>query len=374
MITIARPQIGIEEKNAVNEVLESGTIAEGPKVLEFERMFAKFIGAKYAIAVNSGTAALCTTLLAHGIGKDGRKDEVITTPFTFIATANSILFAGARPIFVDIEDDTFNIDPDKIAEKITSSTKAILPVHLYGHPADMKIINEIADDYSLTIIEDACQAHAAKYDGKYVGSQYGTGTFSFYPTKNMTTGEGGMITTNDSEIYEYCMSLRSHGSGKQRYVHKMLGYNFRMTDISAAIGIEQLKKLDIFTKSRQQNATYMSSKLSDIPGIITPVIRNNCEHVFHQYTIRVTKSYKLDRDSLSNALNEKGIGTGIYYPMPIYKQQCYRELDYMKYGKLYLQNAEKMSKEVLSIPIHPGVSKSDIDFISETIKNVHIRK
>lgn len=359
MIPIAKPQIGIEEKNAVMEVLESGIIAEGPKVSEFEKAFAQFLGIKYSIAVNSGTAALYVSLLAHRIGEG---DEVITSPFTFIASANSILFTGARPIFADIEEDTFNVDPDKIREKITSKTKAILPVHLYGHPADMKAISGIADDYSLVIIEDACQAHAAKFNGKNIGT-FGTGNFSFYPTKNITTGEGGIITTDDPQIYERCRLLKSHGS-KQRYLHEMLGYNFRMTDIAAAIGIEQLKKLDGFNKARQRNAAYMSSKLKSIAGIVTPVTRSNCEHVFHQYTVRVTENCRINRESLIKILNQKGISTGIHYPMPVHKQPYYRELGY----KDSLPTAEKMSEEVLSLPIHPAVSKEDMDFIILTIK------
>ncbi len=359
MIPIAKPQIGIEEKNAVMKVLELGIIAEGPKVSEFEKSFAQFLGVKYCIAVNSGTAALHVSLLAHQIGKG---DEVITSPFTFIASANSILFTGARPVFADIEEDTFNINPDKILEKITSRTKAILPVHLYGHPADMKAISEIADDNNLIIIEDACQAHGAKFNGKYAGT-FGCGNFSFYPTKNMTTGEGGIITTNDLKVYEQSRLIRSHGS-KQRYLHEMLGYNFRMTDIAAAIGIEQLKKLDGFTEARQKNAAYLNSLLKDIAGIAIPVTRNNCEHVFHQYTIRVTDDCKMKRDSLAKLLNEKGVGTGIHYPLPVHKQPYYKELGYTD----SLPVAEKISGEVLSLPVHPTVSEEDMELIISTIK------
>jgi dTDP-4-amino-4,6-dideoxygalactose transaminase len=361
MIPIAKPQIGNEEKNAVVKVLESGVIAEGTKVLEFEKAFAQHVDVKYSIAVNSGTAALHVALLAHQIGDD---DEVITSPFTFIATANSILFTGAKPVFADIEEKTFNINPDKILEKITPRTKAIIPVHLFGHPADMKSIGEIAEDYDLIIIEDACQAHAAKFNRKYVGS-FGTGAFSFYPTKNMTTGEGGIITTDDAQIYERAKLLKSHGS-KQRYLHEMLGYNFRMTDIAAAIGIEQLKKLDTFTEARQKNASYLNSRLKDISGIITPIIEKNCEHVFHQYTIRVTEDCKVDRDALIKDLNEKGIGTGVYYPLPVHKQPLYRELGYTD----ILPVAERMSQGVISLPIHPAVSKDNLDFMITTIRDI----
>lgn len=361
MIPIAKPQIGVEEKDAVMRVLESGIIAEGPKVSEFEKAFAQFLGVKYSIAVNSGTAALHVSLLAHNIGKG---DEVITSPFTFIASANSILFTGAKPVFADIEEEIFNINPDKILDKITARTKAIMPVHLYGHPADMKAINEIAEDHNLIIIEDACQAHAAKFNGKYAGT-FGTGSFSFYPTKNMTTGEGGIITTNNSQVYERSRLLKSHGS-KQRYLHETLGYNFRMTDIAAAIGIEQLKKLNKFTEARQKNAAYMNSKLKDVSGIVTPLTKSNCEHVFHQYTIRVTGECKVNRDTLAKILNDKGIGTGIHYPMPVHKQPFYKEIGY----KDNLPVAEKIAGEVLSLPVHPALSKEDLDFIIAAIRGV----
>src|SRR3989304_7131173 len=252
MIPIAKPLIGEEEINAVTEVLRSGTIAEGQKVKDFEAEFAKYTGTSYAVAVNSGTAALHVALLAHNISTD---DEVITTPFSFVATSNSVIFTGARPVFADIDENTFNIDPESIIEKITSKTKAIIPVHLYGQAADMKSIMEIADDHDLIVIEDACQAHGAEFDGKKAGS-FGTGTFSFYPTKNMTTGEGGMITTDDKIVSERARMIRSHGS-KQRYYHEMLGYNLRMTDISAALGLVQLKRLDDFNEARIKNAGYL---------------------------------------------------------------------------------------------------------------------
>lgn len=391
MIPIAKPLIGEEEKSAVMDVLNSGILASGPKVLEFEKLFAEHICSKYAVAVNSGTAALQIALMAHGIGKG---DEVITSPFTFIATANSILFTGARPIFADIEKDTFNIDPESIIDKITDKTVAILPVHLYGHPADMKSIKEIAEDYKLTIVEDACQAVGSKIDNKMVGSNKLVGNneecratcFSFYPTKNMTTVEGGMITitginheminANDNknderdeyilEYYNRCKLIRSHGTGANaRYVHELLGYNFRMTDISAAIGIEQLKKLDSFNKKRQENAKYMDYKLSNINGIITPTVREGYEHTFHQYTIRITKEYGMNRDSLIDILHRKNIGNGVYYPIAIYRQPLYIKLGYND----HLKNVEIISNEVVSLPIHPGVTNDDIDYITDVIKN-----
>ncbi|HID27345.1 MAG TPA: DegT/DnrJ/EryC1/StrS family aminotransferase [Methanosarcinales archaeon] len=358
MIPIAQPIINKEEINAVTEVLKSCLIAQGPKVEEFEHAFAEYIGTEYAIAVSSGTSALHISLLANGIKKG---DEVITTPFSFISTANSILFTGATPVFVDICEDTFNLNPECILEKITPKTKAILPVHLYGQSADMSAIMEIAEDHKLSVIEDACQAHGATYKNKKVGS-FGTGCFSFYPTKNIATGEGGMITTNDQEINKSARMIRNHGS-KERYLHEILGFNFRMTDIEAAIGIVQLKKLDTFNKIRQDNAKYLTYRLKDINGIIIPVIKNNTNHVFHQYTIRVTEEFGISRDQLVKILNQNGIGTGVYYQIPIHKQPFYQKLGY----KDSLPVSEKVAKQVISLPIHPNIKKEDLDYICKTI-------
>lgn len=360
MIPIAKPILGEEEKKAVIEVINSGIIAEGPKVKEFEEKFAEYIGVKYAVATSSGTTALHTALLAHEIKPN---DEIITTPFTFIATVNSILYCGARPVFADISEEDFNIDPEKIEEKVTKKTKAIIPVHLYGNPCDMDEIMKIATDYNLKVIEDACQAHGASYKGKKVGS-FGTGVFSFYPTKNMTTSEGGMITTDNEKIAEKCKLIRSHGSAV-RYHHNILGFNYRMTDIEATIGIEQLKKLNSFNKKRIENANYLNKGLSGIKGIISPKIEKNKTHVFHQYTIRVTKDFKITRDELQKKLQEKGVGTAIYYPIPIHLQELYIKLGY----KDKLPVSEKISQEVISLPIHPSVTKENLDYIIQTFNN-----
>lgn len=357
MIPIAKPQLNQEEIDAVTEVLRSGMIAQGPGVEEFERAFAEYTGSEYAVAVNSGTAALHTALLAHGIGKG---DEVITSPFSFIATGNSILYTGAKPVFADIEADTYNIDPADIQEKISPKTRAILPVHLYGHPAEMKAILELAEDHGLALIEDACQAHGASYFGTKVGA-FGTGTFSFYPTKNMTTGEGGMLTTGDKEVAERARMIRAHGS-KERYLHEMVGYNLRMTDIAAAIGLVQLKKLYGFNAARQKNAKILFEGLKDVDGIILPIEREGCSHVFHQYTIRAEK-----RDELAAFLREREIGSGIHYPIPIHTQPLYRELGY----KDSLPVSETAAEEVISLPVHPGVSEADLDKIIAAIKDFY---
>ena len=300
--------------------------------------------------------------MALGIGKG---DEVITTPFSFIATANAILQTGARPVFVDIDKKTFNINPNLIEAKITKRTKAILPVHLYGLPANMEQIMEIARKHNLFVLEDACQSHGAEIGSKKAGSFGSAGCFSFYPTKNMTTGEGGMITTNSKEIVEKCSLLKNHGS-KIKYYHNILGYNYRMTDLEAAIGIEQLKKLNKYNAARLKNARYLNKCFSQIEGIIAPEADKNFKHVYHQYTIRVTKSFSQSRGEVLNKLNSAGIGAAIFYPLPINQQKVYKELGY----KANTPVAEKATEEVLSLPIHPGLKLSDLDYIFKTFKQI----
>jgi perosamine synthetase len=353
MINIAKPLMGPEEKQAVLEVLDSGIIAQGPRVKAFEEAFAKMCGVKHAIATSSGTTALHAALLAHGIGQG---DEVITTPFTFIASANSIIYTGARPVFVDIEPRTFNIDPDNIRAAITSRTKAILPVHLFGLSCNMGAIMEIAKQYGLAVIEDACQSHGAKYQGQTVGS-FGTGAFSFYPTKNITSGEGGMITTNDDEIAEECRVIRQHGM-RRRYYHDQLGFNYRMTDIQAAIGLEQLKKLEIFNHARQSNASYLNTRLK---GVEVPFVPDGYEHVYHQYTVRVPSE---KRDALRTYLQGCGVGSEVYYPVPVHKQVFY--VDELGY-KISMPAAESASSQVLSLPIHPALNQAELETIVSTV-------
>jgi len=351
MIPIAKPSIAQEEIEAVSSVLMTGNIAQSKKVDEFEKHFADYIGTEYAISTSNGTTALHVALLSNGIGKG---NEVITTSFTFVATANSVLFTGAKPVFVDIDPNSFNLDPSLIEDKITKKTKAIMPVHLYGQAADIKAINDLCEDHNLILIEDAAQAHGAKFDGRKVGT-FGTGCFSFYPTKNMTTSEGGMITTNNKSVYEKARKFRNHGQEK-RYYYDTLGFNFRMTDICAAIGICQLKKLDDFNKIRQKNAEFYSKKLSKLKYLECPKTALNKEHVFHQYTLRIKDGR---RDEVIQGLEKAGIGYGIYYPMPLHKQPLYIELGY----KDKLKETEKASEEVISIPVHPLLNKEEIEHI-----------
>ncbi|MBR2557940.1 MAG: DegT/DnrJ/EryC1/StrS family aminotransferase [Methanobrevibacter sp.] len=356
-VPIAKPIIGEEEIENVVEVLKSGMIAQGPKVEEFEKKFAEWVDADYGIAVNSGTAALHVALLSCGIGKG---DEVITTPFTFIASGNSIVYTGAKPVFADIDLKTYTMNPDAIEELITENTKAILPVQLYGQSADMDRINEIAEAYGLVVIEDAAQAHGATCKGKKVGSMGDMACFSFYPTKNMTTSEGGIITTDDPDLVETARMFRAHGA-RVRYHHDAIGYNFRMTDISAAIGLAQLNKIDEFNDKRIENAAYLNEGLQDVEGVVTPYCAEGSKHVYHQYTIRVEKG---NRNDWVELINESGVGTGIHYPIPLYNQPVY--------GKLGIEgkcpNAELAADNVISLPVHPSLTKEDLDLVIEAVK------
>lgn len=355
MIPISKPMIGEEEKAAVVAVLESGMLAQGPRVAELERRFAELCGTPHAIATSSGTTALHVALLAHEIGPG---DEVITTPFTFIASINSILYVGARAVLVDIEEETFNLDSRLIERAITPQTKAILPVHLFGHPCDMDPIMALAERHGLVVIEDAAQAVGARYKGRPVGG-FGTACFSLYATKNVMSGEGGMITTNDDDVAERARMIRSHGM-KRRYHHDMMGYNFRLSDLHAAIGVVQMDRLAELTAKRRANASYLAANLK---GVTLPSVREGCEHVWHQYTIRVSK----DRDGAAQRLNEAGVGTGIFYPIPAHKQ---KHLEGLGYDRLDLPVAEKLAQEVISLPVHPQLSGDDLEQIVHAVNRL----
>lgn len=365
MIPIARPLLGSEEEEAVRGVLASGQIAGGRQVAEFERRFAEVCQVRAAVAVSSGTAALHLALLAHGIGPG---DEVITTAFSFAATANVILLVGATPVFVDIEPETFNLDPAQVEAALTPRTRAIMPVHLYGNPADMEKLVALAETHHLQIIEDACQAHAASVQGKPVGS-FGTGCFSFYATKNMTTGEGGMVTTADPLIAERVRLLRSHGE-QARYVHVTLGYNLRMTDIQAAIGLVQLRKLEQFTEQRIAHAAYLTTHLRDF--VPTPVVRAGHRHVYHQYAIEVPG----EREPWISQLRERGIGTAVHYPTPIYQQPYYRE--HSTHFRVVppageessLPATEKAAQHILSLPVHPALTENELSTIVREVQSL----
>lgn len=356
MIPISQPLLDGEEQELVAEVLASGQIASGSRVEAFERAFASFVGAKYAVATSSGTAALHVALLAAGIGPG---DRVITTPFTFAATANAILMCGAEPVFVDVDPQTLNISPAEIARAARDpGVRAVLVVHLYGLPCEMGPILETVRARHLILIEDCAQAHGATYRGRHVGTFGLAGAFSFYATKNMTTGEGGMIVTQDEELARQARALINHGSF-MRYHYEMLGYNYRMSEIGASLGLAQLEKLTAFNQARRRNADYYFRALSGLPWLRLPATREEAQHVFHQYTLRLAQ-----RDLLCRHLEEHGVGYGIYYPLPLHRQPLYARLGY---AGLSLPEAERAAQEVVSIPVHPGLSGRELQHIVQVI-------
>lgn len=363
MITISSPQVGKNEIKLVTEVLKSGQLVQGPKVKLLEEEFIKLTKAKFAVATNNGTSALHSALYAIGITPG---DEVITTPFTFIATANSILMQGGVPVFADIDEKTFNIDPDSIEQLITKKTKAILVVNLYGQSADYDKINKIARKHKLIVIEDAAQSVSAKYGKKTSGNLADIACFSLYATKNLMCAEGGMVTTNNKEYYEKMKFFRHHGQSEtKRYYYHDIGYNYRLSDLHAAIGLCQFQTLTDMNKKRRNIAKRYNIALSNIKGLITPYLQPGSEHVYHQYTIRITNEYKHSREEFQNLLLENSIQTNIYYPIPLY------EFDHLKVGlRRKLPVTEEITKQVLSIPVHPNLSDKDVEKIIKTIKSI----
>ena len=353
MIPAARPEIGQEERDAVDRVMRSGMLAQGPEVAAFETEFSEIVGGAHSVAVNSGTSALHMAFVAAGIG---RGDEVIVPSFSFAATANAVALAGATPIFVDIEKDYFSMNPAAVEAAITPRTRAIMPVHLYGHPALMVELSAIAAKHDLLVFEDAAQAHAASVDGIPVGNWGTAGSFSFYPTKNMTSGEGGMITTSSDELARLARVLRNQGM-ERRYENEVVGFNTRMTDIHAAIGRVQLRKLADWTAQRQENAKFFNDNLT---GVVTPPTAEGSVHVYHQYTIRVVDQ---DRDAFAEALTARGIGTGVYYPTPIHRLPSFK-LD------LDLPVTEEVATQALSLPVYPSLTQQERDTIVEAVNDV----
>jgi len=364
MINLSRPYFGDEEKKTVISILNSGNIAQGQYVKKLETKFTSITNTKYAIAVNSGTAALHTALVCVGLKKG---DEVITTPFTFVATANSILMAGAKPVFVDIEEKTYNIDPKKIEKFITKRTKAILAVNLYGQPANYKELRILAKKNSLFLIEDAAQSIGATYMGKPSGSLGDIGCFSLYATKNITSGEGGIITTNNKQVAEKAQLFRNHGQiHKKKYLYKGLGYNYRMNEIQAAIALIQLKRLPKITLTRQKIASYYNKSLKKIKGLIVPYTSSNVTHAYHQYTLTIGSQFKMSRDKLHEYLKSKEIETRVYYPFLL---PLFDHLNTLP-NKDSFPVAEKAVRQVLSIPVRPDLTLPEISYIINTIKNI----
>ncbi len=354
MVHIANPIIGEEELEGIKEVLDSGMLAQGEVVDKFEQEFTDYLGVDHGKAVANGTAALDVALKALGVGEG---DKVITSPFSFIASSNCILFQGAEPVFADVKKDTFNLDPDKVQEKIDDDVEGIVVVHLFGQPADMDVFVDIAEDNDLFLVEDCAQAHGAEYDGKKVGSFGDVGTFSFYPTKNMTTGEGGMVVTEEEELAEKSDLVRDHGQS-EKYSHTELGYNLRMTNLAAAIGRAQLERLDEWNDKRIKNAEMLSSGIEKINGLIPPAVADGREHVFHQYVLKVEGDYPLGRDEIRDRLHENDVGTAVHYPKIIPEQPLYMENGFSGDG---YNNAEKCAEKVFSLPVHPKVSEEDIE-------------
>jgi len=366
MIPINRPIIDEEEIQAVIKVLRSGILTEksghGPFASKFEKAFANYIGSKYAVSFNSGTSALHAALLAAGVGP---KDEVIVPSFTFVATAEVVVLAGAKPIFVDIDPKTYCMKPEEVKHAISGRTKAIIPVHLYGHPCDMDPLIECAHEHGIIVIEDAAQAHGAEYKGKKSGALGDLACFSFYATKNMTTGEGGMITTNSEEFMEKVRLIRSHGE-KEPYKSVMVGHNYRLPEIEAAIGLVQLGKLPKFLEARRKNAMFLMKELISVESLQMPVEYNGYKHSWYLFTVRLKGASSKIRNKMVRKLREEYVGAAVYYPIPIHKMPYYLEL----FGKVNLPETEEAAQQVISLPVHPAIREVELDHIVNAVKKV----
>jgi perosamine synthetase len=353
-VPAAGVQIGEEERAAVERVLASGMLAQGPEVARFEAEFSAYVGDMPCVAVNSGTSALLVALLALGIGQG---DEVIVPSFSFAATANAVALTGARPVFADIEPLYYGLDPAAVEAALTPRTAAIMPVHLYGHPAAMGAIAAIAARHGLAVVEDAAQAHLAALDGRPVGTFGAAAAFSFYPTKNMTSGEGGMVVCADETVARTARLLRNQGM-EQRYANEIVGYNLRMTDLHAAIGRVQLQRLPERTEQRRNNAAFLTAELTTHaagPQLAVPQVAPGAEPVWHQYTVRAP-----DRDGLMKLLADRGVGTGVYYPTPIHRLRAF-DLD------LDLPVTAQAADEVLSLPVHAALSQEQLEHVAAAV-------
>jgi len=357
VIPISRPDIGPAEEAAVLDVLRSGMVAMGRRTAEFEAAWAAYCGVRHGVMMSNGTVTTEAILRALGIGHG---DEVITVSFSFNATVSTILQAGATPVFVDIRESDFTMDPDLVEAAVTPRTKAIMPVHLYGLMADMDPLADIARRHGLHLIEDAAQAHGATYRGRRAGS-FGPAMFSLYATKNLMTGEGGIATTDDDELADRLRLYRNHGM-RQRYYHEELGTNFKPTDLAAALGLAQLPRLDERTAQRRRNAARLTAGLA---GYLTPRVPEGREHVWHQYTMR----FPGERERVVAGLTERGVGSLIYYPVPIHRQS-YLQAYVPGAADLDLPVTDRLSDEVLSIPVHPKLTDEELDAIVRAVREV----
>jgi len=361
MIPVARPMVGEEEIAAVAEVMRSGMLARGSVVADFESRFADYCGSAHAVGVNSGTAALHAGLLAAGIGHG---DSVIVPAFTFFATASSVSLCGATPVFADVDQRTFNIDPASVEACIRPDTRAVIGVHLFGQPFEIDTIRALCDDYGLILIEDAAQAHGAEYHGRRTGSLADIGCFSFYPTKNMTTGEGGMVTTDDERLAERARLFIDHGQS-QKYLHTVIGYNYRMTNIAAAIGMVQLERLEGFNERRIENAHYFDRHLAGA-GLVTPFVAPGVRHVYHQYVVKLPAGYPLAREEFVSALAERGVGTAVHYPIPLHRQPVYASAGRTASCPV----SEGLAASVVSLPVHPSVTDEERAYICDAVSEL----
>jgi len=360
-IPVARPAVGQDEISAVTAVLESGMLASGERVVEFEKKFADFCGSTYAVAINNGTAALHAALLAADIGHG---DEVIVPAFTFVATASAVAMCGAKPVFADVDERTFNLLPQQVEERVTQKTRAVIGVHLFGQPFDVQAVQECCESHHLTFIEDAAQAHGAVYKGQKVGSFGHFGCFSFYATKNMITGEGGMVTTSEKAYNERLRLLINHGQS-EKYLHTSLGYNYRLTDMGAALGIVQLKKLEKFNLRRRKNAEYYHANLS-VKGLVTPTTAAGVSHVYHQYVVRLTEDFPMTRAAFMDYLKSKGIGSAVHYPIPLHRQPLFN----LDNNPDPCPVSTRLAGSVLSLPVHPLLDQKELAYICDTINRV----
>lgn len=364
-IPLCKPSVSDEEVGLVEDVLRSGWLAHGAKNKEFEENFAKYVGVKRAVSLNSCTSALQLAIQSHGV-----KGEIILPSFTFVASANSVVTSGAKPVFVDVDFDTCNIDPAKIEKAITEDTRAIMPVHFAGQSCKMKEIMEIAGKNDLIVIEDSAETLGGEYNGQKTGS-FGTGCFSFYPTKNITTGEGGMVTTNDDKIAERITALRAHGITSSAFEREkkekswmraasFAGYNYRLCDVLAAIGVVQLKKVDRMNELRRRHAAYLNKRL-DFEGIKIPVELKECKHVYQMYTVKLDDS--LDRGKFIAELRERGVEASVHFDPPVHLQPYYK-----KFSSKGLFVTEELSKRIVTLPMYPDLTKEELEYMVRSIE------
>jgi perosamine synthetase len=363
VIPVSQVRFGDEVERLVIEVLRSGMVAQGPMVQRFEAEFADLVGARHAVAVNNGTTALVAAIQVLDL-KPG--DEVVTSPFTFVASLNAILEAGATARFADISEDDFNVDPDALDAAVTPDTRVLMPIHLYGQCADMPRITAVAARHGLHVVEDAAQAHGATVGGRGAGT-FGIGCFSFYGTKNITTGEGGVITTDDDTVADRLRVLRNQGM-RQRYQYEMAGHNYRLTDLQAALALPQLREYGDTLRTRRDNAARLSAGLAGVAGLRTPAVAPGRDHVWHQYTVLLTDESPVDRDELAARLAERGVGSGVYYPKVVFDYDCYREHPRVVTAEVPV--ARSVVARCLSLPVHQHLTGTDVDTVVSTVREV----